>query len=280
MFSNNSSPQMTVVREESAIQALQALYQERKAAIQKRLSEFRQVMQWKDEEVFAELCFCLLTPQSSAKVCWEAVTALKERTLLLKGQPQELEPHLRSVRFSDSKAKYIVEARDMFSNDGKLQLKSRISSFYNPFELREWLVENVKGLGYKEASHFLRNIGLGEGFAILDRHILRNLNRIGVMADKETSIYFKLGGVKNTWVVKSQEEAVKTFDEIKAKQLVSLVIATEPVFDWIKDRLGKSKKEIELPLVVSIPTRKGGKAQVDLLADLIKRTVGVEIRVQ
>ena len=106
------------------------------------------------------------------------------------------------------------------------------------------------------------------------------MGKIGVMADKETSIYFRLGGVKNTWVVESQEEAVKTFDEIKAKQLVSLVIVTDPVFDWIKDRLGKSKKEIELPLVVSIPTRKGGKLQVDLLADLIKRTVGVEIRVQ
>jgi len=183
MFSNSSSPQMTVVKEESSIKSLQALYQERKEAIQKRLAEFRQVMQWKDEEVFAELCFCLLTPQSSAKVCWEAVTALKERTLLLKGQPSELEPLLKSVRFSDSKAKYIVEARDMFSDDGKLQLKSRISSFYNPFELREWFVENVKGLGYKEASHFLRNIGLGEGFAILDRHILRNLNRLGVIPE-------------------------------------------------------------------------------------------------
>src|SRR5438477_2236391 len=111
MFSNSSSTQMTVVREQGDVPALQALYQERKEAIQKRLAEFRQVMQWKDEEVFAELCFCLLTPQSSAKVCWEAVTALKERTLLLKGQPSELEPLLKSVRFSDSKAKYIVEAR-------------------------------------------------------------------------------------------------------------------------------------------------------------------------
>jgi len=188
MFSNSSSPQMTVVKEESSIKSLQALYQERKEAIQKRLAEFRQVMQWKDEEVFAELCFCLLTPQSSAKVCWEAVTALKERTMLLKGQPSELEPLLKSVRFSDSKAKYIVEARDMFSDDGKLQLKSRISSFYNPFELREWFVENVKGLGYKEASHFLRNIGLGEGFAILDRHILRNLNRLGVIPEIPATI--------------------------------------------------------------------------------------------
>lgn len=188
MFSNSSSTQMTVAREENDVHALQVLYQERREQIQSRLAEFRQVMSWKDEDVFGELCFCLLTPQSSAKVCWEAVTALKQRTLLLKGQPAELGPHLRSVRFGDSKAKYIVEARNMFSLDGVLQLKSRISSFYNPFELREWLVENVKGLGYKEASHFLRNIGLGEGFAILDRHILRNLNRLGVIAEIPATI--------------------------------------------------------------------------------------------
>src|SRR3989442_13155633 len=98
-----------------------------------------------------------------------------------------------------------------------------------------------------------------------------DMGKIGVMADKETSIYFKLGGVKNTWVVKSQEEAVKTFDEIKAKQLVSLEIPTEPVFNWIKDKLGKSKKENELPLVISIATRKGGKTPANLLQDLIKR---------
>ena len=106
------------------------------------------------------------------------------------------------------------------------------------------------------------------------------MGKIGVMADKETAIYFKLGGVKNSWVVKSEDEAVKTFEDIKNKQTVSLVIVTDTVFDWIKDKVGQGKKEIELPLVVSIPARRGGKSQVDLLADLIKRTVGVEIRVQ
>jgi N-glycosylase/DNA lyase len=188
MFSSSSSAQMTVERQGSDIPALQALYQERKEAIQKRLEEFRRVMQWRDEDVFAELSFCLLTPQSSAKVCWEAVTSLKQKTLLLKGRPPELEPYLRSVRFGESKAKYIVEARNLFMRDNGLQLKSRISSFYNPFELREWLVENVRGLGYKEASHFLRNIGLGEAFAILDRHILRNLNRFGVIPEIPATI--------------------------------------------------------------------------------------------
>jgi V/A-type H+/Na+-transporting ATPase subunit F len=106
------------------------------------------------------------------------------------------------------------------------------------------------------------------------------MGKIGVIADKETAIYFKLGGVKNSWVVKSEDEAVKTFEDIKSKQTVSLVIVTDTVFDWIKDKVGQGKKEIELPLVVSIPTRRAGKSQVDLLAALIKRTVGVEIRVQ
>ena len=42
-------------------------------------------------------------------------------------------------------------------------------------------MDNVKGLGYKEASHFLRNIGRGKNLAILDVHILRNLKRCGVI---------------------------------------------------------------------------------------------------
>src|SRR5260370_40677346 len=100
------------------------------------------------------------------------------------------------------------------------------------------------------------------------------------MADKETAIYFKPAGVKNIWVVKSEDEAVKTFEGIKNKQTVSLVIVTDTVFDWIKDKVGQGKKEIELPLVVSIPTRRGGKSQVDLLADLITRTLRVEIMVR
>jgi len=172
----------------SEVEELQSLYREKKDAIHARLLDFKKVMQWNDPEVFAELSFCLLTPQSSAKVCWAAVTALKERSLLLKGAASDLGPHLGQVRFGESKAKYIVEARDLFTKNGELSLKSKISSFYNPFELREWLVENVKGLGYKEASHFLRNIGLGEEFAILDRHILRNMNRLGVIPEIPVSI--------------------------------------------------------------------------------------------
>ena len=106
----------------------------------------------------------------------------------MKGEANEIQLQLNDVRFGDSKAKYIVGARAMFTKDGKLYLKAHLSSFTNPFELRGWMVENVKGLGYKEASHFLRNVGLGEEFAILDRHILRNLKRLEVISEVPVSI--------------------------------------------------------------------------------------------
>lgn len=186
MSSNNSSTNRPTGP--VAIAELKQFYEKQREPVQKRLQEFKQVLGQNDNDVFAELCFCLLTPQSSAKTCWAAVTRLKERSLLLKGEPSELGPLLRDVRFNDSKAKYIVEAREQFSKNGDLRVKPRLNSFVNNFELREWLVENVKGLGYKEASHFLRNVGLGEEFAILDRHILRNLKDLGVLPEIPASL--------------------------------------------------------------------------------------------
>ena len=58
---------------------------------------------------------------------------------------------------------------------------SIITIFLFDFEAREWLVRDVKGIGYKEAGHFLRNIGFDQDLAILDRHILKNLKRLGVI---------------------------------------------------------------------------------------------------
>ena len=64
-----------------------------------------------------------------------------------------------------------------------MEIKSLLNSFDGVFSAREWLVKNIKGIGYKEAGHFLRNIGLGSDIAILDRHILKNLKRLGVISD-------------------------------------------------------------------------------------------------
>ncbi len=161
-----------------------------KNKIRSRLNDFKRI--WKsgnEEDIFAELVFCLLTPQSKAKSCDDAVGCLLERDLLLKGNKSQIAKELRGkVRFHNTKAKNIVEARKIFSERGKLSIKKQIARFNNARETREWLVENIKGLGYKEASHFLRNIGKGENLAILDRHILKNLELLGVINEIPTSI--------------------------------------------------------------------------------------------
>jgi len=78
---------------------------------------------------------------------------------------KKLAAKLKSLgyRFYNRRAEFIVEAR-----------KKEIVLD------RDWLVENVKGIGMKEASHFLRNIGF-EDYAIIDFHIVDLLVRNGLI---------------------------------------------------------------------------------------------------
>jgi len=154
---------------------------EKRAAIRCRLDEFRAVGEESDERIFAELCFCLLTPQSKARTCDRAIGRLLESGAIWEGDSAEVLRHLEGVRFSEGKARWIVAARREFFRNGRWTLKERIAGFKDSNEAREWLVENILGLGYKEAGHFLRNIGMGEQLAILDRHIVKNLHRHGII---------------------------------------------------------------------------------------------------
>ncbi len=134
-----------------------------------------------EKDIFKELVFCLFTPQSKAKHCWETVELLDGKGLLLKGRRDKITPFMNKVRFRNNKASYLVEARKFFVKNGDVRIREFIRGFDSPYEAREWFVKNIKGLGYKEASHFLRNIGYGVNLAILDRHILKNLAFLGVI---------------------------------------------------------------------------------------------------
>jgi len=158
-------------------------YKKKKYRIKRRLSEFKEVNKKNKEALYRELCFCLLTPQSKAVNCDKAVEKLNKKDLLYNGSVQSIRLCLRGlVRFHNKKADYIVKARKSFMEIKKPQIKEDITQ-ENALNMRESLVKNVKGLGYKEASHFLRNVGLGENLAILDTHILKNLYKFNVIRE-------------------------------------------------------------------------------------------------
>lgn len=137
----------------------------------------------KNETVFEELIFCILTPQSSAFGAQKVIDNLKKNNLLYSGSLEEIEPYIKNVRFYKTKAKRILIAREKFPKNKIKQILIHAKINTDVLKCREFLVKEVNGYGLKEASHFLRNVGFFNDVAILDRHILRNLVAIGVISE-------------------------------------------------------------------------------------------------
>jgi len=158
----------------SDLEDLFALHRRLGERIRQRLEDFAAV---REEEYFFELLYCLLTPQSSARNAARAVETLRAADCW--EDPEYLSGVLgdRSayIRFHHTKARRIVEARRLFP-----AIRQCVTATPDAEDQRRWLVSTVPGLGWKEASHFLRNIGR-RNLAILDRHILTNLLRHRVL---------------------------------------------------------------------------------------------------
>jgi len=152
------------------LDGLRSDYEGIRPAIRARLEDFARVP---ETEYFYELAYCLLTPQSSAVNAARVVECLKEEDFLSRAiDPSAIlfrKEHY--IRFHNTKARRLVEAKEKLPD-----ILAALGTGGDAPEVRGWFVRNVKGLGWKEASHFLRNIGYRD-LAILDRHILRNLRR-------------------------------------------------------------------------------------------------------
>lgn len=180
--------------ESTYLQEILKVYEKIGKDIDKRLKEFKEI--WKngsDEDIHAELSFCILTPQSKARNAWKAITTLRADGVLFTGDAQTISDYLNIVRFKNNKAKYLVELREQMKNEkGEIITKQFFNLLPSTFEKREWIVKNIKGMSYKEAGHFLRNIGFGEDVAILDRHVLKNLVKLEVISEIPKTITPKL----------------------------------------------------------------------------------------
>ncbi len=165
------------------------LYASKKADIKKRLEELDKVKYESNERIFAELCFCLCTPQTRALSANKAIKEFQEKGILFTGDIKEIALILEKtgVRFHNNKANFIVSARNQFSRAGQMKIKGMLNTD-DLTGLRNWLADNVKGLGMKEASHFLRNIGYGSDIAIIDRHILTSALQHNVIKEIPESL--------------------------------------------------------------------------------------------
>ncbi len=151
-------------------------YKEKRNLIRARLKEFRGILEsGDDKKIFEELAFCILTAGASARMGIRSIDAIRD--VLFDAEARELGNRLQHIhRFPNSRARYIAHTRDYLVREFDFKLKDLILSFEHPLDRRDFFAryKDIKGIGYKEASHFLRNIGFS-GYGILDKHVLRCL---------------------------------------------------------------------------------------------------------
>ena len=182
------------------IELLKSEYENKKDRINERLLQFEKFfnepVSWhyagnemkllnvqtnEDSRIFEELAFCIFTANTSAEMGMKAVDAI--RNVLITGNADDMTRRLEGIyRFVNVRPAHIIHTRAYLKNSLNFELKKKILSFKDKNELRDFFALNkdVKGLAYKEASHFLRNIGF-KGYAILDKHIINSLQEFGVL---------------------------------------------------------------------------------------------------
>jgi N-glycosylase/DNA lyase len=143
--------------------------------VDQRMNEFESKGAQGDETLFQELCFCLMTANFQAEKSIKIQQALNDHFHIMSEEELAMSLKKHGHRFPNMRAKFIYEARQ--HREG---LKEKLHSFKTDTERREWLAKNVKGLGMKESSHFLRNIGFKD-CAIIDFHIVDKLAASGAI---------------------------------------------------------------------------------------------------
>lgn len=159
------------------IRQIEKLKESIEEQVEKRFQEFKNIGEKGDElDLYSELCFCILTANWKAKGGIKAQRVISKMGFAMLSE-EELIKKLKEVghRFPNTRAKYIIQNRWIIK-DIKSLLKQDV------YQTRKFLVKNVKGIGWKEASHFLRNVGF-ENIAIIDKHILRIMKSYNLIED-------------------------------------------------------------------------------------------------
>lgn len=183
-----------------------------KNTVTKRLNEFQQLHKKNNAEWFSELCFCILTANSKARTAINIQKELGSKGFLNSNEKLIKQTIVNNKhRFHNNKTRFILEARQ------NKNIKKIVKSFDTSFQAREWLAKNIKGIGFKEASHFLRNVGYND-VAILDRHILRALHEN------------KLIKIPKTLTKKSYIEIEKIFIQLASK--LDMNLAELDLYMW------------------------------------------------
>lgn len=84
-------------------------------------------------------------------------------------------------RYPRSRSRYIIAtAQTLYGEDGS-GLKNLLASAQDEYHARRLVERKATGVGYKQASLFLRNASYARNLAILDSHVLKFMTLVGLL---------------------------------------------------------------------------------------------------
>ena len=184
----------------------------------------RAAFRWTEHDLRIELVGCILGSQVRHEMGVAATENLMYAGLLneaywlncehedfecrvqevLSGQVQDL-PHNGSYRFPQIRAKQLADVRNALA---RTPLTNRLENNDSSKKMRKTLVADLPGLGPKQASMFLRNIGRSYNLAVLDTHVLRFMSMQRLLSIDRTRINTITGYEKTEAVVVRYAESL------------------------------------------------------------------------
>lgn len=166
-------------------------------------SQTKRVVQPCERSLWWELSTCILSSQVPYSLAVSAANEVNVQELLLDEQPEiqvlyqklfdvlvtplHVEGRLRKYRFPEKRARQLSLARQIVTKEYGT-LTNFLKNSLEAVEARSWLISHMPGIGPKQASMFLRNVGVSYELAILDRHVLNYMSALGIYSGKESFI--------------------------------------------------------------------------------------------
>lgn len=175
----------------------------------RRLSESR---------LWTELCLCILSSRTQFDAAVDAIGRLNRVGLMvrLRKEPELVsyldvasilrpakrqQPKVPGIPFWRTRARQLVKAARLFYGGGNEGLRKFLSRFRDSETARSQLVENVPGLGMKQASHFLQNVNFSRDLAVIDTHLVRFLREELMVIDMEPDGLTPGAYVRLEWLI-------------------------------------------------------------------------------
>lgn len=145
-----------------------------------------------DRILWRQFMNCLLSSQVRYELACAAALEIEDAGILTSSTPETIAADLRAIlarpfsadgrmgryRFYNTKASQLARSWIIIQAEGGLG--RLVNTFEDVHSARRWFVQRAPGLGFKQASMFLRDIGFGHDLAVLDRHTLDYMALVGL----------------------------------------------------------------------------------------------------